>query len=61
MALQRLQQIPPLVLFGQSRWTQAVFRALLPVLVRTAIAGLAFAGVFRRFAQGVSDVRLRVS
>ncbi|TMA96867.1 MAG: hypothetical protein E6J77_00760 [Deltaproteobacteria bacterium] len=59
--IQRLQQIPPRVMFGHSRWRQALFGALLPLLVRSGIAGWAFSRVFTRFARGVTDVRLEVS
>jgi 2-polyprenyl-6-methoxyphenol hydroxylase-like FAD-dependent oxidoreductase len=58
VAIQRLQQIPPRALFTRSRWRQALFATLFPLLVRSGIAGLAFARVFTRFARGITEVRL---
>ena len=57
--IQRMQQIPPQILFGRARWKRALFGALLPLLVRSGIAGLLFARVFTRFAKGVTDVRVQ--
>lgn len=59
-AIQRLQQVPPRILFGRPRWRRAAFGALLPLFVRSGLAGLVFARVFGRFARGVTDVRLAV-
>ncbi len=59
--IQRLQQVPPRILFGRSPWRQSLFGALLPVLVRSGIAGVIFTQVFRRFARGIADVRLEAA
>ncbi len=58
--IQRMQQAPPRVLFGRTWWSARLVDGLLPLLVRTRLAGLAFGAVFRRFAQGITPVRLDV-
>lgn len=55
--IQQLQQRPPPVLFGQTWWSGLVLAAL-PVLVRSGIATRTLGAVFRRFARGVTEVRL---
>lgn len=59
-AIQELQQVPPRVLFGQTRWSTVVLNGLLPFLARTGIARLMLGVAFRRFARGMSEVRLEV-
>jgi 2-polyprenyl-6-methoxyphenol hydroxylase-like FAD-dependent oxidoreductase len=56
--IQELQQVPPRVLFGHPWWNGFLLRVALPVLVRTGIAARVAGSVFRRFAYGVTTVRL---
>jgi 2-polyprenyl-6-methoxyphenol hydroxylase-like FAD-dependent oxidoreductase len=56
--IQRLQQVPPSLLFGHPWRTGFFLTVALPLLVRTGIAGRVAASVFRRFAYGVTPVRL---
>jgi 2-polyprenyl-6-methoxyphenol hydroxylase-like FAD-dependent oxidoreductase len=58
IAIQRLQQAPPRILFGRSRLATLLLGGPLPFLVRTGIAPRVLGFVFRRFARGVSSVRL---
>jgi 2-polyprenyl-6-methoxyphenol hydroxylase-like FAD-dependent oxidoreductase len=58
--IQTQQEGPPRVLFGDAWWTGFMLGGLLPLLVRTGIARRMFGGLFRRFAIGVTDVRLTV-
>ncbi|HJQ82785.1 MAG TPA: FAD-dependent monooxygenase [Candidatus Binatia bacterium] len=58
VAIQRLQQRPPRLLFRQSRLAGVVMETLVPLLVRTGIATRVAGRVFRRFANGVTTVRL---
>src|SRR5205809_1586715 len=56
--IQRLQQGPPRLLFGPA-WRSALFLgALLPLLARLGIVQRVAGSVFRRFANGVTTVRL---
>ena len=56
--IQRLQQAPPEILFGDSWWSRVLVARLLPLLFRTGVAPLFLAATFRRFANGVTTVRL---
>ncbi len=57
--IQRLQAFPPRILFSSAWWARLVLR-LLPRLLASDIARARGGTVFRRFAFGTSDVRLRV-
>ena len=57
--IQRLQQGPPRVLFGPA-WRSNVLLGVLPLLARTGIVARVAGSVFRRFANGVTTVRLAV-
>lgn len=57
-AIQERQQAPPRVLFGRTWWSGFIVGGLLPLLVRSGIARVAFGSVFRRFATGITTVRL---
>jgi 2-polyprenyl-6-methoxyphenol hydroxylase-like FAD-dependent oxidoreductase len=59
VAIQRLQQVPPALMFQESWWSGLVLRAL-PLLVRSGIAPLVLAAAIRRITRGVVPVRLRV-
>src|SRR5213592_48649 len=57
-AIQRLQEGPPRLLFGPA-WRSDLLRgALLPLLARIGSVAHVAASVFRRFANGVTAVRL---
>lgn len=56
--IQRLQQGPPRLLFGPAWWSDLVLGAFLPLLARTGIVARVAGPVFRRFANGVTTVRL---
>lgn len=58
--IQQLQQAPPRAIFGNGRMGRAVVSVVVPFFLRTGIARLAFGASFRRFANGVADVRLSV-
>ena len=55
--IQRLQQGPPQLLFGPA-WRSNLLLVLLPLLARTGILTRVAGSVFRRFANGVTTVRL---
>jgi 2-polyprenyl-6-methoxyphenol hydroxylase-like FAD-dependent oxidoreductase len=57
--IQRLQQIPPRVLFQRSPLSGLLVRRLLPFLVRSGAAPVLFRSAFRRFAEGTTPVKLR--
>jgi 2-polyprenyl-6-methoxyphenol hydroxylase-like FAD-dependent oxidoreductase len=57
--IQRLQQVPPRVLFQRSAASRLLTGSVLPLLVRTGLAGVLFRSVFRRFAEGTTPVKLR--
>jgi 2-polyprenyl-6-methoxyphenol hydroxylase-like FAD-dependent oxidoreductase len=56
--IQALQQEPPRVLFGRAWWSGLVLGVLIPLFVRTGLAPRIAGPVFRRFAYGVTTVRL---
>ena len=56
--IQRLQQLPPRVLFQRTRASRLLVGSLLPLLARTGLAGVLFRSSFRRFALGTVDVKL---
>ncbi len=58
--IQRLQQIPPRVVFGQTWWGRLLGGGLLPILARTGLPQRLLASTFRKFALGIADVRLEV-
>jgi 2-polyprenyl-6-methoxyphenol hydroxylase-like FAD-dependent oxidoreductase len=58
--IQRAQQAPPPIIFGQRWWSGLFLDRLLPFLVRTGLAVRLFGALFRRFATGVDRVRLEV-
>ena len=55
--IQRLQQGPPRLLFGPA-WRSNLLLVLFPLLARTGIVARVAGSVFRRFANGVTTVRL---
>jgi 2-polyprenyl-6-methoxyphenol hydroxylase-like FAD-dependent oxidoreductase len=57
--IQRLQAFPPRILLSQAWWARLALR-LLPPILASDIARARGGTVFRRFAFGVTDVRLRV-
>jgi len=57
-AIQRLQERPPRLLFGTAWRSDLLRRTLLPQLARIGIVARVAGSVFRRFANGVSTVRL---
>ncbi len=59
-AIQRLQQIPPRVIFGQTWWGRLLGGGLLPILARTGLPQRLLASTFRKFALGITEVRLDV-
>src|SRR5207245_1886834 len=56
--IQRLQQGPPRLLFGPAWRSDLLLGALLPLLARLGIVTRVAGSVFRRFANGVTAVRL---
>ena len=56
--IQRLQQGPPRLLFGPAWRSDLLLGALLPLLARLGIVQRVAGSVFRRFANGVTTVRL---
>src|SRR5262249_46091860 len=56
--IQRLQQGPPRLLFGRGPLAALLLQTLVPLLVRTGVAARVAGTVFRRFANGVTIVRL---
>ena len=56
--IQRLQQLPPRVLFQRSEASRFLLGSVLPLLVRTGLAGVLFRSTFRRFALGTARVKL---
>ena len=56
--IQRLQQGPPRLLFGRGPLGMLLLQTLVPLLVRSGIAARVAGTVFRRFANGVTTVRL---
>ena len=58
--IQRLQQVPPPILFGASWWSRFLIDHALPLLLRTRIAQAAALPTLRRLTTGVSEVRLAV-
>jgi 2-polyprenyl-6-methoxyphenol hydroxylase-like FAD-dependent oxidoreductase len=59
-AIQRLQQIPPRILLGQTWWGRLLAGGMLPILARTGLPQRLLASTFRKFALGVAEVRLDV-
>jgi 2-polyprenyl-6-methoxyphenol hydroxylase-like FAD-dependent oxidoreductase len=59
-AIQELQQAPPRVLFGGGAWRGVVVGVLLTLLVRAGLFPRVAGPIFRRFASGVTPVRLEV-
>lgn len=57
--IQRLQSFPPRVLLSSAWWARLALRILPPILA-SDVARARQGALFRRFAFGVSDVRLRV-
>jgi 2-polyprenyl-6-methoxyphenol hydroxylase-like FAD-dependent oxidoreductase len=57
--IQRLQAFPPRILLATAWWSRLAMR-LLPPLLASDLARARRGTVFRRFAFGVTDVRLRV-
>jgi 2-polyprenyl-6-methoxyphenol hydroxylase-like FAD-dependent oxidoreductase len=57
--IQRLQALPPRIVFSGARWARLVLR-LVPYLLRSDIARARRGRIFSRFAFGVREVRLRV-
>ncbi len=57
--IQRLQSFPPRILFSTAWWARVALRVLPPILA-SDIARARGGTIFRRFAFGVTDVRLRV-
>jgi 2-polyprenyl-6-methoxyphenol hydroxylase-like FAD-dependent oxidoreductase len=58
--IQDLQQRAPRVLFQGSPAVRAAVRYILPLAARTGLAQRVGAFLFRRFAEGTTDVQLRV-
>jgi 2-polyprenyl-6-methoxyphenol hydroxylase-like FAD-dependent oxidoreductase len=58
--IQRVQQAPPPIIFGQRWWSGIFLDHLLPFLIHTGIALRVFGALFRRFATGVDRVQLKV-
>jgi 2-polyprenyl-6-methoxyphenol hydroxylase-like FAD-dependent oxidoreductase len=58
VAIQRLQQLPPALMFQDAWWSGLVLRAL-PWLARSGIASLALGAAIRRVTRGVVPVRLQ--
>jgi 2-polyprenyl-6-methoxyphenol hydroxylase-like FAD-dependent oxidoreductase len=56
--IQRIQQIPPRVIFQRTAASRLLLGSVLPVLVRTGLAAVLFRSAFRRFALGVAQVKL---
>ena len=56
--IQRLQQLPPRVLFQRTLASRLLVGSLLPLLARAGLAGVLFRSGFRRFALGTVDVKL---
>jgi 2-polyprenyl-6-methoxyphenol hydroxylase-like FAD-dependent oxidoreductase len=56
--IQRIQQIPPRVIFQRTVASRLLLGSVLPVLVRTGLAAVLFRSAFRRFALGVTQVKL---
>src|SRR2546428_7686284 len=56
--IQRLQQGPPRLLFGPAWRSDLLLGALLPLLARLGIVQRVAGSVLRRFANGVTTVRL---
>jgi len=57
--IQRIQQLPPRVLFQRTRASRLLVGGLLPLLTRSGLAAVLFRSSFRRFALGTADVKLR--
>ena len=58
-AIQRLQARAPRIVLNDAWWAQLVLRVL-PLLLRPGAGEAARSGLFRRFAFGVTDVKLTV-
>ena len=56
--IQRIQGLPPKLLFQRSRASRFLVGSVLPLLARTGLAGVLFRSSFRRFALGTLDVKL---
>jgi len=56
--IQRLQRLPPRVLFQRTAASRFFVRRVLPLLVRTGVAGRFVGGLAQRFTQGVGRVEL---
>jgi 2-polyprenyl-6-methoxyphenol hydroxylase-like FAD-dependent oxidoreductase len=56
--IQRLQKVPPRVLFQRSAGSRFVVRRVLPLLVRTPLPRLLAGVLARRFTEGTTEVRL---
>ena len=57
--IQRMQKVPPRLLFQRSLWARTILSAL-PLLVRMGIAQRGFRFLLRRMAHGLTRVRLEV-
>ena len=57
--IQRLQALPPRILFSSAPWAQLALR-LLPRVLGSDVARARSGAIFRRFAFGVTEVGLRV-
>jgi hypothetical protein len=57
--IQRMQARAPDIVLNDAWWAQLVLRVL-PLLLRSGIAATARGSLFRRFAFGVTDVKLVV-
>jgi len=56
--IQRLQQLPPRVLFQRTAGSRLLLRHVLPPLARSGVAAVLFRSTFRRFALGTVPVKL---
>lgn len=57
--IQRIQGLPPKLLFQDSRTSRWLVGGLLPLLAKTGIAGVLFRQALRRFSLGTVEVKLR--
>jgi hypothetical protein len=57
--IQRLQALPPRILLNDTWWTRAIL-ALVPLLAGSRLTNPQARAIFRRFAFGMSEVRLTV-
>jgi uncharacterized membrane protein YphA (DoxX/SURF4 family) len=57
--IQRIQGLPPKVLFQNSLASRWLIGSVLPLVARTGLAGVFFRAGLRRFALGTVDVKLQ--